>query len=64
MLASAHAKCAMLLNLNDAKCILAWWQVYPERHTLVLKGVAQLQPQFAPAIKAAWHLIALEAPRG
>ena len=54
----------MLLNLNDAKCILAWWQVYPERHTLVLKGVAQLQPQFGPAIKAAWHLIALEAPRG
>ena len=49
----------MLLNLKDPKSILACWRIYPERHALVLKGIAQLQPQCGPAIKAAWHLIAL-----
>ena len=48
----------MLLNLNDAASIVAWWQVLPERHDSYLAYKLKASPEFAPAILEAWRRIA------
>lgn len=48
----------MLLNLNDAESILAWWKVLPERHDAFLDYKLRASPEFAPAILEAQRQIA------
>lgn len=48
----------MLLNLNDAESILAWWKVLPERHDAFLDYKLRVSPEFAPAILEAQRQIA------
>lgn len=40
----------MLLNLNDAASIVAWWQILPERHDSHLAYKLKASLEFAPAI--------------
>jgi len=47
----------MHLDLNNPRSIVAWWQVYPERHGPQLSALARLQPQFAASIREARRLI-------
>lgn len=47
----------MHLDLNNPHSIVAWWQVYPERHGPQLSALARLQPQFAASIREARRLI-------
>ncbi len=47
----------MHLDLNNPRSIVAWWQVYPERHGPQLSAMARLQPQFAASIREARRLI-------
>lgn len=48
----------MQLNLNSVDSILAWWQVWPERHDSYLDYKLSASPEFAPAIRAARQRIA------
>ena len=48
----------MQLDLNNADSILAWWQVWPERHDAYLDYKLQASPEFAPAIQAVRRRIA------
>ena len=43
----------MFLNLQDPDSIVAWWREYPERHWTYLDALAELSPQFRPAIAQA-----------
>jgi len=48
----------MQLDLNIVDSILAWWQVWPERHDTYLDFKLGASPKFAPAIRAARRRIA------
>lgn len=48
----------MQLDLNSVDSILAWWQVWPERHDSYLDYKLSASPEFAPAIHAARRRIA------
>lgn len=48
----------MELNLNDARSIVAWWQVCPERHDDHLEALLAMRPQFGEAIRRAQRYIA------
>lgn len=48
----------MQLDLNSVDSILAWWQVWPERHDSYLDYKLSASPEFAPAIYAARRRIA------
>lgn len=48
----------MLLNLNDPLSIVAWWRVYPERHSGFLEQKLRLSPEFGPVIREAQRRIA------
>lgn len=48
----------MQLDLNSVDSILAWWQVWPERHDSYLDFKLHASPEFAPTILAARRRIA------
>lgn len=48
----------MQLDMNSVDSILAWWQVWPERHDSYLNYKLSASPEFAPAIHAARRRIA------
>ncbi|MFG6414718.1 hypothetical protein ACG02S_12500 [Roseateles sp. DC23W] len=48
----------MQLDLNSVESIVAWWQVWPERHDVYLDYKLSASPEFAPAILAAQRRIA------
>ena len=48
----------MLLNLNDPRSIVSWWQVCPERHEGHLEALLAMRPQFSAAIRRAQRHIA------
>jgi|GEM_PF-865893 len=47
----------MLLDLNDPKSIVAWWEVFPERHGPLLANWAQRRPEVRGAIAVASQMI-------
>lgn len=47
----------MLLDLNDPKSIVAWWEVFPERHGPLLANWAQRRPEVRGAIALASQMI-------
>lgn len=47
----------MLLDLNDPKSIVAWWEVFPERHGPLLADWAQRRPEVRGAIALASQMI-------
>ncbi len=47
----------MLLDLNDPKSIVAWWEVFPERHGPLLAHWAQRRPEVRGAIALASQMI-------
>lgn len=47
----------MLLDLNDPKSIVAWWEVFPERHGPLLAHWAQRRPDVRGAIALASQMI-------
>lgn len=47
----------MLLDLNDPPSIVAWWEVFPERHGPLLADWAQRRPEVRGAIALASQMI-------
>ena len=47
----------MKFDLNDPRSILAWWRVWPERHSLALQAMSDWHPEFRKPIMEAWRLI-------
>ena len=47
----------MILDLNDAASIAAWYRVWPERHGSYLADWAQRHPRFAGPIAEAGRLL-------
>jgi hypothetical protein len=47
----------MLLDLNEPKSIVAWWEVFPERHGPLLADWAQRRPEVRGAIALASQMI-------
>jgi hypothetical protein len=50
----------MFLDLKDPSSIVAWWRVWPERHSEFLTHKLTSSPQFAPAIREAQRLISTD----
>ncbi|MDR7267847.1 hypothetical protein J2X20_000476 [Pelomonas saccharophila] len=50
----------MQLKLTDPDSIIAWWQVFPERHDSFLTYKINASPEFAPAISEARRRIAAD----
>jgi len=51
----------MLVDLNDPESILAWWKVWPVRHSDFLEYKLRASPEFAPAIREVQRRIAADA---
>lgn len=47
----------MLLDLNNPQSIVAWWEVFPERHGPLLANWAQRRPEVRGAIALASQMI-------
>lgn len=54
----------MELKLTDPDSIIAWWQVFPERHDSFLTYKIKASPEFAPAICEARRRIAADPVLG
>ncbi|WP_457356071.1 hypothetical protein [Roseateles sp. P5_D6] len=50
----------MELKLTDPDSIIAWWQVFPDRHDSFLTYKIKASPEFAPAISEARRRIAAD----
>ena len=50
----------MELKLTDPDSIIAWWQVFPDRHDSFLTYKIRASPEFAPAISEARRRIAAD----
>ncbi|CAM4004199.1 hypothetical protein [Roseateles saccharophilus] len=48
----------MQLDLNSVDSIVAWWQVFPERHDSYLDYKLRASPEFSRSINAARRRIA------
>ncbi len=49
----------MQLDLSNVDSIVAWWQVFPERHDSYLDYKLRVSPEFAFSINAARRRIAM-----
>ena len=47
----------MVVNMNDAQSIAAWYRIHPQRHGPQIAQFAKLFPQFADAIREAGDIM-------